>query len=109
MLFHFLDILGNVLQKLILVSTSHFFGQGRVARVYLRQIGDFKYLPPHLRHYIVHRSKLWAHNQDMDVLYILRPTREFQILYYSGIHLLYHVVSMLLIKLELDRGSPLSC
>ena len=44
----------------------------------------------------------------MDVLYILSHAREFQVPDHPGIYPLGHVVYILLIKIELDRVSPLS-
>ena len=44
----------------------------------------------------------------MNLLYILIPTRAFQVTYHPGIYPLGHGVYIFLIKIELDRGSPLS-
>ena len=43
----------------------------------------------------------------MDVMYILKPISEFKVTDHYGIHPLDHGVSMLIIKLEVDRGSPM--
>ena len=78
------------------------------ARVSLIHIEHLRYLYQYLRHDIVQKSKLWVHNQSMDVMYIFRPTIELQVLDHPGINPLDHGLSMFLIKLELYRGSPLS-
>ena len=107
-MFQFLDILGNGLYKISLVRYCNLFSQGRGVKVSLRQLENFRYIPHHQRHYIFHQSKIWVLKQGLDVQYILIHTRELQVLDHPGIKYLEHDVSMLLIKIELDRGSPLS-
>ena len=108
MLFQIIDILGHGLQKLSLAWSFNCFIEGRCIRVSLINIDHLRDINHHTRHEIVHQAKLWVHNQSMDVLKILRPTREFQVPDHPGIHPLDHGVAIFLIKLQLNRGSPLS-
>ena len=68
MLFQFLDILGDGMNKLILVWYCNCVGLGRGVVVFLRHIEKWSDLPHHLRHYISDKAKLWVNKKITDLL-----------------------------------------